>query len=252
MFLAGTFVNTLAILVGSGIGFLLPNIPERVKSTVMQGLSLTIILIGLGMALGDTNKQDVLIIILSMVIGALIGEWINIEHWLDQLGRTAARRTRARAPQGSDTHVSDAFVTASLVFCVGSMAILGGIQSGLGSNTTLYAKSMLDFVTATVFASTMGIGVALSAAPVLVYEGLIAAVAYFAGNAINAPAVITCVTAVGGLLIAAIGLNLLGIRKIAVGNLLPSVFVAAALKVLAGPTAHAVAYLLHAVPHLLH
>lgn len=242
MFLAGTFVNTLAILVGSGIGFLLPNIPERVKSTVMQGLSLTIILIGLGMALSD--QRDVLVIILSMVIGALIGEWANIEHRLDQLGKFAARRTRAKAPQGSETHVSDAFVTASLVFCVGSMAILGAIQSGFGSNTTLYAKSMLDFVTATVFASTMGIGVALSAAPVLIYEGLIATIAYLAGNAINAPAVIACVTAVGGLLITAIGLNLLGIRKIAVGNLLPSMFVAAGLKVLAEPLGHVVAHLL--------
>lgn len=241
MFLAGTLVNTFAILLGAGIGVLVPTIPDRVKSTVMQGLSLTIIVIGLGMALKDS--KDILIIIVSMVIGGLFGEWINIERGLDRVGKFAARKTRESSTGHS---VSDAFVTASLVFCVGSMAILGAIQSGLqGSNTTLYLKSMLDFVTSTVFTTTMGIGVALAALPVLLYEGLIATVSYFAGSTLNAPAVIACMTATGGILIAAIGMNLLGVRKIAVGNLLPSMFVAAGLKALAGLLTHWVTVLLH-------
>lgn len=241
MFLAGALVNTLAVLVGAGVGYLLPNIPERIKSTVMQGLSLAVILIGAEMALKD--RGDTLIIILSLVIGALIGEWVNIEYWLDRLGKLADRfRGRGQAEHS----LADAFVTGSLVFCVGSMAVVGAIQSGLDhNNTTLYAKSMLDFVTSTVFASTMGIGVALGAFPVLVYEGLIATIAYFAGNAINAPAVIACVSATGGLLIAALGLNLLGLRRIAVGNLLPSLVVAGVLKALAPGLTHALSGWVH-------
>lgn len=242
MFLAGTLVNTFAILLGAGIGVLVPNIPERVKTTVMQGLSLTIIVIGLSMALSDT--KDILIVILSLVLGALLGEWINIEGWLDRIGGWAERRSGKNSGSSS---VSDAFVTASLVFCVGSMAVVGAIQSGLeGNNTTLYAKSMLDFVTSTVFTTTMGFGVALAAIPVLVYEGLIATISYFAGNALNAPAVIACMTAVGGILIAAIGLNLLGVRKIAVGNLLPSMFVAIGLKLIAPILTHYAVTLIHA------
>lgn len=209
----------------------------------MQGLSLAILLIGLGMALSD--QKDIFIIILSMIIGALIGEAMNIEGGLERLGRLAAHRTSGSS-EGS--HVAQAFVTASLVFCVGSMAIVGAIQSGLqGNNHTLYAKSMLDFTSATVFSSTMGIGVALSAVPVFIYEGFIATLSFYAGNILNAPAVIHCMTATGGLLIAAIGINLLGLRKLAVGNLLPAMFVAGAIKMM---SPHVVQITHHLIPHL--
>jgi uncharacterized protein len=228
VYLLGTFVNCVAILIGTGIGLLLPNVPQRFHTTVMQGLSLTVLLIGFSMALGDS--ADILIIILSMVIGGLMGEWINIDGWLTRLGQCL----QGKASQSDTSLVAEGFITASLVFCVGSMAIVGAIQSGLAdANRTLYAKSLLDFVSATVFASTLGIGVVFAVIPVLLYEGGIATLAHLFGAGLQNPPIIGCMTATGGLLIAAIGINLLGLKKLAVGNLLPAMFVAAVLKWLA-------------------
>lgn len=230
MFLLGTVVNAMGILLGSAIGLVLPSIPERMKTTIMQGLSLTVILLGLDMAL--TDMKDILLIILSMVIGALLGEWINIEAWLMRFGQAVEKRAK-RLGTGQ---VAEAFVAASLLFCVGSMSIVGAIQSGVsGVNTTLYAKSTLDFFSSIVFTSTLGVGVALSAAAVFIYEGFIATLAYFAGGALDSQTFISIMTATGGLLIIGIGINILGLKKIAVGNLLPAMFVAALLKALQNP-----------------
>ncbi|MCL6631771.1 MAG: DUF554 domain-containing protein [Alicyclobacillus herbarius] len=225
MFLLGTVVNALAILFGTALGMVLPSIPDRMKSTILQGLGLAVILIGFSMALQDTN--DILIIIFSLVAGGWLGEWMNIEGALHRLGQAVERRTRHL---GSG-RTAEAFVTTSLIFCVGSMAVVGAIQSGVSNNnSTLYAKSLLDGFTALVFSSALGIGVILSVLPVLVYEGGIAILSHLGGAALNSPPVIQCMTAAGGLLIAAIGFNLLGIRKILVGNLLPAMFLAAVLK----------------------
>jgi uncharacterized protein len=225
MFLLGTLVNAGAILLGAVIGALVPAMPERMRNTTMHGLSLAVMLIGLDMALRDS--QDILIIIISMVLGGLIGEWLNIEGGLLRIGRMLEERTR-RLQTGQ---VAEAFVTASLVFCVGAMAIVGAIQSGIdGSHRILYAKSLLDMVSAIVFTTTLGIGVALSALPVLLYEGIIATVSHFAGSVLQNEAVIGCLTATGGLMILGIGLNLLGIKKLNVGNLLPAMLVAPVLK----------------------
>lgn len=233
MFLLGTVVNAVAVFIGSVIGLVLPSIPERMKTTIMQGLSLAVILIGLSMALSD--MKDILIIIISMVLGALLGEWIDIEAWLLRFGQAIEKR----AKRLGDGQVAEAFVAASLLFCVGSMAIVGAIQSGVsGDNTTLYAKSTLDFFSSIVFTSTLGFGVAISALAVFFYEGIIAALAYFAGTAMNSAAVIGVMTASGGLLIVAIGINILGLKKIAVGNLLPAMFLAAIIKALQSPVVH--------------
>lgn len=177
------------------------------------------------MALGDPS--DILIIIVSMVVGGLVGEWIDIEGALLKLGQFVERR----AHKLSDGRFAEAFVASSLVFCVGAMAIVGAIQSGVGSsNKTLFAKSVIDMFSALVFASTLGVGVVFSAVSVLCYEGAIATIAYFAGTAIQNQVVISCMNACGGLLIVGIGINLMGLKKIAVGNLLPAMFVAAVLK----------------------
>lgn len=217
----GTIVNAAAILIGSGLGLILPAIPDRVKDTIMQGLSLAVIIIGLGMALADQN--DILLIIISMVVGALVGEWIGIEKQLSRLGQAVERKAKKLA----DGRVAEAFVAASLIYCVGSMAIVGSVQSGVhGDNRTLFAKSLLDGFSSIIFTSTLGIGVALSAGAVFLYEGLIASAAFLAGSAMNNPHIILCASATGGLLIVAIGVNLLGVAKIAVGNLLPAMFIA--------------------------
>ncbi len=233
LFLLGTIVNSIAILLGTTLGMLLPNIPEGMKKTIMQGLSLTIIVIGLSMALSD--QKDILIIIVSMVIGALMGEWLDIEGWLTRIGKSL----EVRAKRFGGGQIGEAFVVTSLIFCVGSMAIVGAIESGVHDNQKiLYAKSLLDGFSAIVFSSTLGIGVAFSAVAVFLYEGSIALLSFLAGGVMNDARVIAGVTATGGLLIVAIGLNILGVTKIAVGNLLPAMFVAGFL-CFAWPLSHA-------------
>lgn len=225
MFLLGTIVNSAAIIAGSMLGYFIPSIPERMKDTIMVGLALCVALIGLGMALSGSG--DILYIILSIVIGTIIGETLQIEGQLDRFGQVVEKKIQ-RVYQGP---VAEAFVAASLLYCVGSMAVVGAIQDGMMNNhQTLFAKAMLDGFSAIVFSSTLGIGVIFSSIPILLYEGLIAIIAHVAGSGINDPALITCMSATGGLLIIAIGINLTGIKKIAVGNMLPAMFVAPLLK----------------------
>jgi uncharacterized membrane protein YqgA involved in biofilm formation len=225
LFLLGTLVNTAAILVGSLIGLVLPRIPDRMRDTVMSGMGLVVMLIGLSMGLSD--MADVLLIIVSMVLGGVLGEWCNIDGALERLGRRVEDRFRGKG----DNAVAQSFVAATLLFCVGSMAIVGAIQSGAQlHHETLYAKSVLDGFSSVILASTLGFGVIFAAIPVLAYEGLIATLAHYAGTVLNSPPVIQCLTATGGLLIFAIGLNMLGRHRIAVANLLPAMFIAAFLK----------------------
>jgi uncharacterized membrane protein YqgA involved in biofilm formation len=215
----GSLINFVAILAGSAIGLLLHGgISQRVRDTLMQGLALCVLLIGVR---GALRTQDVMVPILCTVAGGLLGEWIDIERRLQGLG-DRLRRVFARGRE--DQRFAEGFVTASLVYCVGAMAIVGALDSGLrGDHTTLIAKSALDGISAIIFASTMGAGVAVSAVAVLIYQG---AIALFAGQVAGwlTPEVIEEMTAVGGLLIIGIGINMLGIGKLRVGNLLPAIF----------------------------
>lgn len=225
LFLLGTIVNALSIAFGAIVGLILPEIPQRMRTTIMQGIGLCVILIGLGMALTDQN--DILIIIISIVVGSLIGEGIHIEDQLLKIGLWVERKIK-RIYQGP---IAEAFVAASLLFCVGSMAIIGAIQSGtMDDHKTLFAKSILDMVSSVVFSSTLGFGVVLAAVPVFIYEGLISFIAHLAGTSFVAPVVIACMSATGGLLIVGIGANLYGLKKFAVGNMLPALIVAPLLK----------------------
>ena len=214
----GTWVNTLAIIVGSILGLLLRGgIPTRFRTTIMQGLGLAVILIGLTSAL---KTDDVLIVILSLVIGGVFGEGLKIEERLDRIGRWLETKL-AR----SGSNLARGFVTASLVYCVGSMAVVGALESGLtGNHQTLFAKSTLDGVASIVFASTLGIGVMLSSVSVLIYQGIITLSAS-ALKQLLIPQAVTQMSAVGGLLIMAIGINLLEMAKLRVGNLLPAIFI---------------------------
>ncbi len=218
MSLLGTIVNTVAIIAGSLLGLLFRGgIPKKFTVTMMQAISLAVMLIGFKMAL---KSDAILLIIFSLVIGSLIGEFINIESRLERLGKRL--ETRFSKP-GSG--VAKGFVVASLVFCVGSMAIVGALESGLtGNHQTLFAKSALDGLFSIIFASSFGIGVLFSSASVFIYQGMITLT-----SSLMKPFLITAVinqmSAVGGILIMAIGINLLEIQKIKVGNMLPAIFI---------------------------
>ncbi|TDX51784.1 DUF554 domain-containing protein [Orenia marismortui] len=213
----GTIVNTLAIIIGGSLGMLLGNrLGDRFKEIVMQGLSLAVLLIGIQMALSTQNPTY---IIFSLLIGGLIGELINIEAKLEKIGKWFERKL------GNRGRVAEGFVQCSLIYCVGAMAIMGAIQDGLQQDpSTLYAKALLDGFSGIAFASTLGVGVILSAIPVFFYQGTITLLAGQAKMFLTEP-IIAEMTATGGLLILAIALNLLNITKIKVGNLLPSIFI---------------------------
>lgn len=221
----GTIVNSAAIIVGTFLGILLKTgIPDKIKHTIMQGIGLSVMLIGLSMAM---KTQNVIIVILSLVIGGIIGEVFAIENRLKNAGEWLEERVGQN--QGDFTR---GFVTTSLIFCVGAMAIMGALESGLtGNHTTLFAKSALDGITSIVFASSMGIGVAFSALPVFIYQGLITLTAA-SMKVFLTDAIIREMTATGGVLILGIGLNILEITKIKVGNMLPAIIGAVFLTVL--------------------
>ena len=164
----GTLINTVLVLIGGGLGLLLrKGIPERIRDTIMQGLALTVMLIGIQ---GAIKTNDVLCVIVSIVVGGLIGGLLDIEKQLDKLGQFAEKKLSSE--EGS---VAKGFVTASLIFCVGAMAIVGAMDSGIrGDHSTLIAKGVIDAVTSVFLAATLGPGVLLSAVAILIYQGAIA------------------------------------------------------------------------------
>ncbi|MDR0305809.1 MAG: DUF554 domain-containing protein [Chitinispirillales bacterium] len=230
----GTIVNALAIVLGSFLGMVLPRMSGSMRTVIMQGLGLAVVFLGFSMGLKADNH---LLIIISLVTGGFIGEILKIDMLLQAAGERLERAVKRISPQKqSKDSIAEGFATATLVFCVGAMAILGAIESGLrNDHTILYTKSMLDGISSVVFASTLGLGVIFSSLPLLTYQGTIALCAKFITSFLNAAelnAVITEVSSVGGVLIAAIGINMLKIKNINAVNLLPSVFVIALLTLL--------------------
>lgn len=214
----GTIVNVVAIVVGALLGIAIKKgIKDDYKSTIMDGIGLAVLIIGI---MGGIKSQNIILVIGSIVVGSILGEITGIENKLDNLGNSLQKRFG-----GKDSNFSKGFVTASLVYCVGAMAIVGSLESGiLGNHETLFAKSILDGISAIIFASTLGIGVAFSAIPVFIYQGSITLLANSVKSLLT-PEVINEMSAVGGILIMAIGINILGIKKIKVGNMLPAVFI---------------------------
>lgn len=217
----GTLINCLAIVLGSSLGLLLRRgMKDNISKTVMQGVGLSVILIGVT---GAIETQNTLLVILSMVIGGVVGALIDIDAKMNRLGAWAQRKL-TRGQDGENTFAKG-FVTASLVYCVGAMAVVGALDSGIrGDHSTLIAKAALDGVTAVIFSSSLGIGVMLSAVPVLVYQGAIALLGGAVAPLLSS-AVVTEMSAVGGLLIMGIGVNMLLDKDIKVANLLPAILI---------------------------
>ncbi|MBE6936537.1 MAG: DUF554 domain-containing protein [Ruminococcaceae bacterium] len=212
----GTIVNAAAVAAGTLLGLLLKKgIPDRLQDIIMKGVALCVLLIGIS---GALKGQNTLIAILSMVIGAIIGELIDIDRRLNTLGQWIEKKF---SKGGGEQTVAKAFVTSSLLFCVGAMAIVGSLQSGLtGDHEMIYTKSMLDGISSIVFASSLGFGVIFSVAAIFLYQGSIVLLAQWVAPLLS-DTVIAEMTCVGSLMIIGLGLNMLGITKLKVANYLP-------------------------------
>lgn len=212
----GTIVNSLSIVVGGLVGSLFKNkISETYTETIMKALGLAVILIGLK---GALQVNNILLLIISITLGTLVGEIIKIEKGIENIG--ALLESKISSKNG----LANGFVTASLVFCIGAMSIMGSLESGLSKNySILYAKSLLDGIFAIIFSSSLGIGVCFSAISVFIYQGIITVTASLMKQFLIT-SVVNEMSAVGGLLIVAIGANMLDIKRIKVGNMLPAIF----------------------------
>ncbi len=227
----GTAVNVIAIIVGALLGILLKKgLRERFQNIMMQACGLATLFIGLSGALemiltadegGKLSAGSTMLIVISLIVGGLCGELINIENLLDKLGE----KLKSAVKSGGDNKFVEGFVTSSLVVCVGAMAICGPIEEGLtGSSQTLFIKAILDCIIVMVFASVYGIGAGFAAIPLGLYQGLITVFAAFISPYLS-DTLITNLSGIGSVLIFAVGLNLLFPKKIRVGNLLPALLI---------------------------
>lgn len=223
MALLGTIVNAVFIIIGSLIGKFLSNIPESMKSTVLKGIGLSTVILGIQMGIQTNNF---LIVIISIVIGAVIGELIDLDGKLNHAGQWLERKIGKKGK----SNISQGFIAGTLIFVVGAMAVVGALDSGIrGDHQVLYTKAMIDGFTAIILTSTLGIGVIFSSISVFLYQGVIALFASQISSWIPAQLLdlmIFELTAAGGVMIVAIGLNLAEITKIKVANFLPGLIVA--------------------------
>jgi uncharacterized membrane protein YqgA involved in biofilm formation len=245
----GTLVNVATVVVGSAVGVLFGRlVPERIRTTAMAAIGLAVLGLGLQMAidprldaarLGWTGvlpyRPNPLVVIGGLVLGGIVGELLQIELRLERFGQrmqalaTRFGAVRASGDPGAQGHdLVEGFVTASLLYCVGAMAVIGSIQDAAGQPDVLFVKALLDGIASIVLATTLGPGVGLSALSLLVYQGSLTAAASSVASFLTLP-VLSTLTSAGGLLIAAIGLDLLGVKRLPIGNLLPGLFAAAAL-----------------------
>jgi uncharacterized protein len=223
--MTGTFINVAAILVGGGIGLIFGSrIPDRYKSTVIAGMGLFVTAMGMQMFFKSENQ---LIVLGALIIGALIGEWLKIEDRLQTFGQTLEQRFSKDSETGAGSKFVRGFMVASLLFCIGPMAILGSIQDGLtGDYNLLAVKSTLDGFASIAFASTLGVGVMFSSIITLIYQGGISLLAGQLSAIVTDP-MMNEMTATGGVILIGLALsNLLEIKKIRVGNFLPALIVA--------------------------
>ncbi|MCU1380185.1 MAG: hypothetical protein JWN29_3168 [Acidimicrobiales bacterium] len=217
----GTFVNVAAVLAGTGIGLVVGGrLAERVRTTVLDGIGLLTICVGVA---GFLETRNAVFVVFALVIGTLVGEGIDVEGRLDGLGE----RLRRRAAREGDDRFVLGFVTASLTFCVGALTIVGSLRDGIsGDAQLLIVKSALDGVVAVVYAAAFGWGVAFSALTILVVQGGFTLLGVFAGDAFLTTRMVAELEATGGVLIAGIGLRLLDLRPVRVASMLPALVVA--------------------------
>lgn len=221
----GTIVNVLAVAVGGTVGLLLnKGIPERITKALMVGVGLATLYIGID---GCLAGEQMLITVISLAVGAVVGELLDLDGRLERMGLFVEKKLAGNSK--GESSVAKAFVNASLLFCVGTMTIVGSLQSGLtGDHETLYLKSVLDLISSMVFGATLGWGVLLSCITILVYQGGIALLAQVVEPFLS-EAVVAEMTCVGSLLIVALALNILNITKIKVANFLPAILIPLAL-----------------------
>ena len=214
----GTLVNTAAVIVGGTIGLLLKkSMPERVTTIYFQAVGLFTLAIGISMVV---KMEHILIVVSSLAIGSLLGEWLNIEAGAERMSAYLKRKFRI----GNDKF-SEGLITAFLLFCIGSMTILGTIQEGTGgSSDLLFTKSLMDFFSGMLLASAFGVGVVVSAIPLFLFQGTLTLLAMFAGSFFT-PTIILGLTSVGGILLIGLGINILEIKKLRIMNMLPALLV---------------------------
>jgi len=219
--IVGSLINVIAVLLGGGIGLLLKGkIPGKFADNIFRAVGLCVCIIGIQKAIGG----DIMLMVVSLALGAFIGELLHIEDGLNRLGQWMQSKLSRKDEHST---FSEGFVVATLLFCVGAMAVVGSIESGLGNDrSTLYTKSILDGVSSMVLASSLGLGVLFSAAAILFYQGSIEMFAGYLQNILTPP-LITQISAVGGVMILGIGLNMTLNAKIKAANLLPGLLVAA-------------------------
>ena len=216
----GVIVNTLTVLIGSGIGLLLKKgIPERVSKAVMTAIGLCTVYIGIDGALSGGNT---IVLIVSMVLGTIIGTFLDIDGKINAVGQFFEQKFRR---DGEKVSVAEGFMTGSLLFCVGAMTIVGSLNSGLsGDHTLIFTKSVLDLISSCMLASSLGIGVMLAAVFVFVFQGALVLGAGLLQGVLTDTALIAEITCAGSVIIVGLGLNILGISKFKVADMLPAPF----------------------------
>lgn len=214
----GTIVNSLAIIIGGLVGFLFKNVmSKRLSESLLKASAMAVLAVGIKLTLEGSNLT---LLIISLIIGTFIGELIDIESRLDKLGNSIEGKIKNK-----ESNITQGFVSCTLIFCVGSMAIVGSIQSGLtGNHEILFSKALLDGIISTTMAVSMGIGVAFSSISVFIYQGTITLLAQLLQSVLH-DLVVYEMTSIGGVLIMAISLNFLEIKRIKVGNMLPAIFI---------------------------
>jgi uncharacterized membrane protein YqgA involved in biofilm formation len=223
--MTGTIVNAVAVAVAGAVGLSVRrHIPEKITDIVFQAIGLVIVVIGVKMAL---EMQNILLGVISLVAGSVAGQWIEIDSRLERLSEWLRRRVGG-ASDGAQGRFTEGFVTATMLFCIGSMAILGAIEDGMGNTpTVLYTKSVIDAASAFILAATLGVGVIFSALPVLIYQGALTIMASLLMRYMS-DAMLADMTGIGGVMIIGLGINLMRIKEIRVANMLPAlVFIVA-------------------------
>lgn len=217
MILSGSIANAVAILIGGTLGSIFKKgLPERFANLLMSTLALFVFLLGVKFAL---EVKQLLVVIFSLVIGAILGELIDIEKRMEHVGNNIQDKLK-----GFKGNFSQSFVAASILYCVGSMSIMGALESGLSNkHSILFAKSVMDGIISVLLGSTMGIGVAAASVPVFIYQGAFTLLAGYIAPYLGS-AVVNEMTATGGILLMAMAINMLEIKKIKVGNLIPAIF----------------------------
>jgi len=211
----GTIINAIAIIIGGSLGLLFRrSFPERIAQTTLQVLGLFTLVVGVSMAI---QGQELIMVLISLALGAGLGEWLDIESRLDRFGSRLEKRLNL-----TEKRPSKGFIYSSLLFCVGSMAIVGSITDGLkGDYTILATKAMMDGIISIPFAASMGIGVLGSSIPILLYQGSLTLLAWKL-QAFFTPVILSELTSVGGVIVMGIGVNILGLQKVRVANFIPA------------------------------